>query len=198
MPDCSGPSNWEDALMNRITLAALASAALAVRGSRKRAAEPRQRPDQDHRPRQQDLPAGRRGRQHHARGRHRRHHHGGHPVRAAARQAHGRHQGDLAAADQICDHDPLPRRPYRRPRRLPEGRHHRPGAGQHPHPPDRRHHERHLGRQDGAALGRCDPEGNLYRRHEDDRGRRPQGDAHALSTMPIPTATPESISRTPT
>jgi len=56
-----------------------------------------QDPDQDHRPRQQDLHARGPGRQHHHRGRHRRHHHGGHPVRAAVRQDQGRHQGDLAA-----------------------------------------------------------------------------------------------------
>ena len=111
-------------------------------------------------------------------------HHGGHAVRPALREDHGGDQGDLAAADQVCNPDPLPWRPHRRRRELPEGRRHRSGAGQHPHPAHRRHHQWHHRQQDGAAVGRRDPEGDLCRRHEGDRGRRPQGDPHSLLQRP--------------
>ena len=158
-----------------------------------------QGPDQDHRSRQQDLHAGRAGRQHHRRGRHRRHHHGGQPVRAALRQDQGRHQGDLAAADQVPDQHPLSTAitpaETRTSRRTapPSWRRTTSGSASRPARPAALTGTKAAARPAGGAA-----EGDLFRRLDHGRGRRPQGACSPTSTTPTPTATPGCISPTPT
>ena len=137
------------------------------------------------------------GRQHHRRGRHRRHHHGGRPVRAAARQDQGGDHRDLAAADQVPDQHPFPRRPHRRQRPVPGRRRHRRGAGQRPPAARRRHHQRHHRRQDAASRRRRNPEGNLCRRLDAPSKPAAAWRSSPTSTTPTPTATPRSTSPTP-
>ena len=193
--------------MLRIALAAAAalftSAALAqpaVQPPMARAAADRlgQGRDQGDRSRQQDLHADRRGRQHHVRGRQRRHHHGGRAVRAALRQDQGGDQGDLAAADPVYGQHAFPRRPHRRQRELRQGwRDHR-GARQSARPPRGRHRVGHDRRARGAARRpkrcRSRPTWAARSRSRPAAARR----SSRISPTRTPTATPGSISPTPT
>ena len=156
-------------------------------------------PDQDDRSRQQDLHAGRAGREYHRRGRHRRHHHGGRPVRAALRQDQGRDQGDLAATGQISGQHALStaitlagtRTSPRTASSIVAHDNIRVRlAGRHEAGSDRR--------DDRAAPGRRAAEGDLFRRRRSRSKSAAARRSSLTSPTPIPTATPGSISPTPT